>query len=130
MKEISSVKSWTNAFATVDTAVEDLLVLNDFFKEGESTDEEITQQYDKTLTAIEKLELRNMLTVSEAIARSALERTESRGAHSRLDHVGSREGWDHVNVATARDGEAMTVRRTPTLELPEELRSLVASGQA
>jgi succinate dehydrogenase / fumarate reductase flavoprotein subunit len=74
-------------------------------------------------------ELRNMLTVSEAIARSALERTESRGAHSRLDHVGSREDWDHVNVATARDGEAMAVRRTPTHELPAELRSLVVSGQ-
>ncbi len=37
-------------------------------------------------------ELRNMLTVSEAIARSALEREESRGAHSRLDHVGH-AGW-------------------------------------
>ena len=38
--------------------------------------------------------LRNMLTVSEAIARSALERTESRGAHSRLDHEGMREEWN------------------------------------
>ena len=38
-------------------------------------------------------ELRNMLVVSEAIARSALERQESRGAHSRLDFVGQQEGW-------------------------------------
>jgi succinate dehydrogenase / fumarate reductase flavoprotein subunit len=80
-------------------------------------------------------ELRNMLTVSEAIARSALERTESRGAHSRLDHVGSNEDWDHVNVTTVRADEAMAVRRTPTLELPEELQALVtgelvASGKA
>ncbi len=65
MKEISSVKSWTNTFATVDTAVEDLLVLYDFHKEGEVTDTEISQQYDKTLTAIEKLELRNMLRREE-----------------------------------------------------------------
>ena len=74
-------------------------------------------------------ELRNMLVVSEAIARSALERTESRGAHSRLDHVGLATEWDTVNVATAREGEAMVVRRTPTLELPDELRQLVASGK-
>jgi succinate dehydrogenase / fumarate reductase flavoprotein subunit len=72
-------------------------------------------------------ELRNMLTVSEAIARSALERTESRGAHSRLDHVGMRDEWDVVNVATSRDGEAMSVRRTPVVELPVELAELVGT---
>jgi len=72
-------------------------------------------------------ELRNMLVVSEAIARSALERTESRGAHSRLDHVGMSEEWDVVNVATRREGDAMTVRQTPVVELSEELRELVAT---
>jgi succinate dehydrogenase / fumarate reductase flavoprotein subunit len=71
-------------------------------------------------------ELRNMLTVSEAIARSALERTESRGAHSRLDYVGMRDEWDIVNVATRRDGETMSVRQTPVAELPSELREHVA----
>ncbi len=65
MKEISSVKSWTTAFTAVDTAVEDLLVLYDFFKEGEVTDEEMVQQYDKSLSAVEHLELRNMLRREE-----------------------------------------------------------------
>lgn len=65
MREISAVKSWTTAFATVDTAVEDFIVLNDFFREGEATETEVTQQYDKTLAAIEKLELRNMLRREE-----------------------------------------------------------------
>jgi len=59
------VKSWTNAFDKVNTSVEDLLVLLDFFKEGEVTEEEITTQYDKTLTEVEKLELRNMLRREE-----------------------------------------------------------------
>ena len=72
-------------------------------------------------------ELRNMITVSEAIARSALERTESRGAHSRLDHVGMSDEWDVVNVATGRDADAMSVRRTPTAEFADELRELVAN---
>ena len=72
-------------------------------------------------------ELRNMLVVSEAIARSALERTESRGAHSRLDHVGMSEAWDVVNVATRRDGDDMAVRRTPTVEFADDLRALVAN---
>jgi peptide chain release factor 2 len=59
------VKSWTNAFDKVNISVEDLLVLLDFFKEGEVTEEEITVQYDKTLTEVEKLELRNMLRREE-----------------------------------------------------------------
>jgi len=65
MKEISSLKSWTTAFATADTTVDDMLVLYDFFKEGEVTGEEMSQQYDKTLAAVEKLELRNMLRREE-----------------------------------------------------------------
>jgi len=65
MKEISAVKSWTTAFTTVDTAVDDLVVLNDFFREGEATETELVQQFDKTLAAIEKLEVRNMLRREE-----------------------------------------------------------------
>ncbi len=59
------MKSWTNAFEKVNIAVEDLLVLLDFFKEGEVTEEEINIQYDKALTEVEKLELRNMLRREE-----------------------------------------------------------------
>jgi succinate dehydrogenase / fumarate reductase flavoprotein subunit len=73
-------------------------------------------------------ELRNMLAVSEAIARSALERTESRGAHSRLDHVGMQPEWDVVNVAVGRRDGAMVVRQTPTEDFPAELRQYVATA--
>ena len=70
-----------------------------------------------------------MLAVSEAIARSALERTESRGAHSRLDHVGMRPEWDVVNVAVRRDGEAHDrPPRPPRVELPAELRQYVTAA--
>ena len=59
------MKSWTNAFDKVNIAVEDLLVLLDFFKEGEVTEKEIEEQYNKTLAEVEKLELRNMLRREE-----------------------------------------------------------------
>ncbi|MCZ0976084.1 fumarate reductase/succinate dehydrogenase flavoprotein subunit [Streptomyces albulus] len=44
------------------------------------------------------LDLRNMLLVSECVARAALERTESRGGHTRDDHPQMDRRWRNVNL--------------------------------
>ncbi|GAA3296983.1 fumarate reductase/succinate dehydrogenase flavoprotein subunit [Streptomyces cinereospinus] len=44
------------------------------------------------------LDLRNMLLVSECVARAALERTESRGGHTREDHPSMDRRWRRVNL--------------------------------
>ncbi|WP_261719390.1 fumarate reductase/succinate dehydrogenase flavoprotein subunit [Streptomyces sp. FZ201] len=44
------------------------------------------------------LDLRNMLLVSECVARAALERTESRGGHTREDHPTMERSWRNVNL--------------------------------
>ncbi len=44
------------------------------------------------------LDLRNMLLVSECVARAALERTESRGGHTREDHAVMDRAWRNVNL--------------------------------
>ncbi|GHB76178.1 succinate dehydrogenase flavoprotein subunit [Streptomyces viridiviolaceus] len=44
------------------------------------------------------LDLRNMLLVSECVARAALERTESRGGHTREDHPSMDSKWRAVNL--------------------------------
>jgi succinate dehydrogenase / fumarate reductase flavoprotein subunit len=44
------------------------------------------------------LDLRNMLLVSECVARAALERTESRGGHTREDHPVMDSAWRKVNL--------------------------------
>jgi len=71
-------------------------------------------------------ELKSMLTVSEAVTRSALARQESRGAHSRIDHPGLDAAWGKKNNVIVRDGGAMALRQTPVPEMPEELKQLVA----
>ncbi|WP_329318065.1 fumarate reductase/succinate dehydrogenase flavoprotein subunit [Streptomyces sp. NBC_01262] len=50
------------------------------------------------------LDLRNMLLVSECITRSALERTESRGGHTRDDHPGMDPQWRRVVQACSLPG--------------------------
>ncbi|MDR6979376.1 succinate dehydrogenase / fumarate reductase flavoprotein subunit [Streptomyces sp. 3330] len=47
------------------------------------------------------LDLRNMLLVSECVARAALARTESRGGHTREDHPTMDRAWRHVNLLCA-----------------------------
>jgi succinate dehydrogenase / fumarate reductase flavoprotein subunit len=71
-------------------------------------------------------ELRNMLIVSEAIARSAKQRHESRGAHSRLDYPEPDESWANLNSVVRLAGDAMEVGTTPLPALPDELRQLIA----
>ncbi|MDT0342483.1 fumarate reductase/succinate dehydrogenase flavoprotein subunit [Streptomyces litchfieldiae] len=52
------------------------------------------------------LDLRNMLLVSECVARAARERTESRGGHTREDHPGMDPAWRRVNLlCLLRTGE-------------------------
>ncbi|MCU1299665.1 MAG: Succinate dehydrogenase flavoprotein subunit protein [Acidobacteriaceae bacterium] len=70
-------------------------------------------------------DLKSMLTVSEAVTRSALTRQESRGAHSRIDYPGLDATWGTKNNVIAREGSAMTLRQSPVPEMPNELKQLV-----
>ena len=72
-------------------------------------------------------ELRNLLIVSEAVTRSALQRTESRGAHSRLDFPDTDDaGWgDRNGVVRRRDNGSMEIATTKLPEVPDELRGLL-----
>jgi len=70
-------------------------------------------------------DLKSMLTVSEAVALSALERKESRGAHSRIDYPNYDEQWSKLNNIIARDGETMRLRHRTIAEMPEDLKQIV-----
>ncbi len=63
------------------------------------------------------LDLANMLDISEAVARAALERTESRGAHTREDHPGSDPDWGKVNLAVRKVAGKIEIVHVP-LDLP------------
>jgi succinate dehydrogenase / fumarate reductase flavoprotein subunit len=71
-------------------------------------------------------DLKAMLTVSEAVTRSALAREESRGAHSRIDHSGLDATWGTKNNVVVLQGSVMTLRQSAVPELPGDLKQLVA----
>jgi succinate dehydrogenase / fumarate reductase flavoprotein subunit len=70
-------------------------------------------------------ELRNMLIVAEAIARSAKQRHESRGAHSRIDYPDADDAWATLNSVVRLAGDTMEVGTTPLPALSDELRQLI-----
>ncbi|HNG77305.1 MAG TPA: hypothetical protein PLY72_22730, partial [Candidatus Obscuribacter sp.] len=69
-------------------------------------------------------DLHNMMICSEAIARSALSRKESRGAHSRLDYPNTESEWSTCNTAVERSEGGMKLEHTPLPEMPSELKEL------
>jgi succinate dehydrogenase / fumarate reductase flavoprotein subunit len=72
------------------------------------------------------LDLKNLLAVSEAITRAALERKESRGAQFRDDYPEKNEQFAKVNtmIAKAADG-SMEVRLEPLPEIPDYLKQII-----
>jgi succinate dehydrogenase / fumarate reductase flavoprotein subunit len=72
------------------------------------------------------LDLRNLLTVAEAVARAAIERRESRGGHFRDDYPDKDPAWGKDNLVIQRGADgAMTLTRVPIPPLPEELRQVI-----
>jgi succinate dehydrogenase / fumarate reductase flavoprotein subunit len=75
------------------------------------------------------LDLKSMLTVSEAVTRSALVREESRGAHSRIDFPELSAEWGKKNNIVWRDGQAMGLRQHLLPELPADLKQVLAEDK-
>jgi succinate dehydrogenase / fumarate reductase flavoprotein subunit len=76
------------------------------------------------------LDLSNLFLVSEAVARAAVERKESRGAHFREDFTAKDPEWGKSSLVIRRgtDGE-MVVRRMAVPELPAELSTIIEENK-
>jgi succinate dehydrogenase / fumarate reductase flavoprotein subunit len=72
------------------------------------------------------LDLRNLLTVSEAITRSAIERRESRGGQFRDDHPEKDPEYAKFNFSVKKGADdTMQVGRVPIPEMPAELKAII-----
>jgi succinate dehydrogenase / fumarate reductase flavoprotein subunit len=72
------------------------------------------------------VDMKCMLTVSEAVARAALDRKESRGAHFRDDYPSQDAACGRRNTVVRRGADGtMALVHEPVVELPAELRAIV-----
>ncbi|MGI9518393.1 MAG: fumarate reductase/succinate dehydrogenase flavoprotein subunit [Pirellulaceae bacterium] len=72
------------------------------------------------------LDLKNLLLAAESVARSAVVRKESRGAHTREDYKNKEDAFDSVNtVVRIGPGGEMQVVQEPIPEMPAELKQII-----
>jgi succinate dehydrogenase flavoprotein subunit len=76
------------------------------------------------------IDLQNLLTVSEAITRSAIERKESRGGHFREDFPDKAQEFATINIVATKSADGtMAVRRVPIPSMPPELKQIIEDQQ-
>jgi succinate dehydrogenase / fumarate reductase flavoprotein subunit len=74
----------------------------------------------------ESIDMRNMMIVSEAMARAALHRKESRGGHARDDFPEmDKTHFAKVNIVCRQAGNGMEVVEVPLPELPPEIKKVL-----
>lgn len=61
MRKVRSIKQWIDLYEEAATAVEELTISYDFYKEEMISEQELDEQYARTLDIIERVELKNML---------------------------------------------------------------------
>ena len=62
MKSLRFKKKWVEDYTAVDTNSEELQILYDYFKEDEASEKEVMDSYEKTISLLESLEFKNMLS--------------------------------------------------------------------
>ena len=88
MRRMRGKKAWIEQYETAETAVEDLQVLYDFFKEGESTEEEVQAQYADLIAVIEALEFKQMLSDEADGLNAVVQITAGAGGTESCDWAG------------------------------------------
>lgn len=65
MRKIKELKNWVEGYKEVKTAIEELQLAFDFYREEAVTEEEVDQAYQHAMEQVETLEMKNMLSKEE-----------------------------------------------------------------
>ena len=85
MKALRSKKKWVEDFNTISTNYDEISILLEFYENGESSEDEIENLYNKTLILIENLEFKNMLSDEGDTLSAVLQITAGAGGTESCD---------------------------------------------
>lgn len=85
LKEIRGQKFWIDSYEEVKSDLEDLKVLIEFYDLGESKEEEVEEHYQTSISKLEELELKNMLSAEEDSLNAVLQITAGAGGTESCD---------------------------------------------
>ena len=83
--EINAKKIWTDGWQKANAGVEDVEVLYEFFQSGDATEQELQEQFDISLKAVEELELKNMLKTKQDSLNAVVQITAGAGGTESCD---------------------------------------------
>jgi peptide chain release factor 2 len=119
MKEIKNNEFWVDIFNRVETAVEDLAVLYDFWKEGEESEENVKIASDHALESIEEAEFKSTLNQPEDELPAVLQINSGAGGTESQDWAqilarmyrmyGEKQGWS-VTELDWTDGDGAGIK--------------------
>ena len=85
LRKVASIKQWVEQYDRIASSIEDLMLMPDFVREGVMSDEEMETAYTTALTAVEELELKNMLRSEEDKLGAILDINAGAGGTEALD---------------------------------------------
>ena len=125
MKKVKGIEKWIEGYKHVKLLVDELALAFDFYKDEMVTEEEVDENYTRTIEAIEELELRNMLRQEEDSMDCVLKinsgagGTESRDWASMLMRMYMRYAEAHgyrCTISHLQDGDEAGIK-TVTMEI-------------
>ncbi len=128
MQSLKSKKKWVEDYNKSKVLVEDLEVIYEFFKEGESTSEDVQNRFDAAATLIEDLEFKNMLSDEGDSLSAVLQITAGAGGTESCDWASmlmrmylmyAEKNGFKVKELNLQDGDVAGIK-TVTLEIEGE----------
>ncbi len=85
MKEVNRLKAWISDFETMQSLVDDIDVIYEFYKMDETTEEEVDEAYEKALEEVERVEFMSTLNKEEDALNAILEINAGAGGTEACD---------------------------------------------
>ena len=124
MRRIRTLKTWTESYASCESAVEDAAVLLEFAKAGEAEESEVDDAFKAATESVDELEFKNMLSAEEDNLNAVMQITSGAGGTESCDWAamlmrmyrmyGDRAGFK-VKELDLQDGDVAGIKQV-TLE--------------